>query len=77
LYKPPKHHKYHQGETPQRTPQVVVIQDVVKLLRFCGGFVVVLWWSCGGLVVVLWWSCGGHVVKFNMKFVHFVVISLW
>jgi len=37
-------------KTPQRTPQVVVIQDVVKLSRSCGGFVVVLWWSCGVVV---------------------------
>jgi len=38
-------------KTPQRTPQVVVIQNVVKLSRSCGGFVVVLWWPCGEVVV--------------------------
>ena len=41
-------------KTPQGTPQVVVIQNVVKLAGSCGGFVVGLWWVCGDDVVGLW-----------------------
>ena len=43
-----------------------VVREVsVHLLgRFCGGFVVDLWWFCGGFVMVLWWFCSGFVLFF-------------